>query len=52
MDTRVDMKVSFEDCDVTPFIDMCYLLDLKYYDLKCHRDVVLNIIRVIMVESI
>ena len=50
MARRVDVKVSFEDCDVMPFMVMYDLWDWKYYNVKLYGDVVLIMVRVKMVE--
>ena len=49
VDRRVDVKVSFEDCDVMPFMVMYDLWDWKYYNVKLYGDVVLIMVRVKMV---
>ncbi len=41
---------SFENCDVKPYMAMCHLLGLKYYDVKLYDDVVLSMVRIEMVE--
>ena len=43
---RVELKVSFEDCDVMSFVAKSILYDWKYYDAKLYSDVVLSIVRV------
>ena len=47
---RVDLKVSFENCGVKPFMAMCDLRDWKYCDEKIYGGIVLSIVRIIMME--
>lgn len=46
----VDVKDSFGDYDVIPYMAMCDLWDLKYYDEKLYGDVVVTMIIVTNVE--
>ena len=46
----VEVKVSFENGNLIPFMARCELWDWKCYDEKFCADVVLSIVRMIMIE--
>ena len=46
---REDMKVSFKNCDMMPFMAKRDLWDLKFYDEKLYGCIVLSVVRIIVI---